>query len=164
MYSSCISEDAPRCPSKLHHQTHTLRTWTLASSQIPIMSSVNSKWHQSCMLCHSVHPRQLRTHNRHSLKSNGQLDFSDPAAVQQLTRSLLERDFGLKLDLPDDRLCPPVPNRYIYLCLIRYVVYTDEKSQIQLHSLDPRACWYDCARTCWRIRYYSRSRGTGHVS
>jgi 23S rRNA A1618 N6-methylase RlmF len=48
-----------------------------------------------------------------SLKPNGQLDFSDPAAVQQLTKSLLERDFGLKLDLPDDRLCPPVPNRCV---------------------------------------------------
>ncbi|KAF6232516.1 hypothetical protein HO173_009184 [Letharia columbiana] len=42
------------------------------------------------------------------LKSNGQLDFSNPDAVQQLTKSLLERDFGVKLDLPDDRLCPPV--------------------------------------------------------
>lgn len=26
----------------------------------------------------------------------------------QLTKSLLEADFGLVLDLPDDRLCPPV--------------------------------------------------------
>lgn len=27
---------------------------------------------------------------------------------RQLTKSLLERDFAIKLDLPDDRLCPPV--------------------------------------------------------
>ncbi|MCJ1300858.1 hypothetical protein MMC08_003657 [Hypocenomyce scalaris] len=42
------------------------------------------------------------------LKKNGQLDFSDPDAVQQLTKSLLKRDFNLELELPDDRLCPPV--------------------------------------------------------
>ena len=27
---------------------------------------------------------------------------------RQLTKSLLERDFGIRIDLPDDRLCPPV--------------------------------------------------------
>ena len=42
------------------------------------------------------------------LNSNGQLDFNDPASVKQLTKSLLKRDFGLVIDVPDDRLCPPV--------------------------------------------------------
>ena len=27
---------------------------------------------------------------------------------RQLTKSLLKRDFGLHIELPDDRLCPPV--------------------------------------------------------
>ena len=27
---------------------------------------------------------------------------------RQLTKSLLARDFGLAIELPDDRLCPPV--------------------------------------------------------
>lgn len=43
-----------------------------------------------------------------SLKSNGQLDFSNPESVHQLTKSLLKRDFGLAISLPPDRLCPPV--------------------------------------------------------
>ncbi|KAJ5775742.1 uncharacterized protein N7511_000753 [Penicillium nucicola] len=42
------------------------------------------------------------------LKPKSQLDFSDPAAVRQLTTSLLEQDFHLKVEIPDDRLCPPV--------------------------------------------------------
>ncbi|KAK5129926.1 hypothetical protein LTR16_001865, partial [Cryomyces antarcticus] len=40
-------------------------------------------------------------------KKSGKLDFQDPKAVQQLTKSLLKRDFGLTIQLPDDRLCPP---------------------------------------------------------
>lgn len=42
------------------------------------------------------------------LKSNHQLDFTDPAAVKQLTKTLLKLNFGLKIALPDNRLCPPV--------------------------------------------------------
>ncbi|KAK3352875.1 hypothetical protein B0T25DRAFT_478684 [Lasiosphaeria hispida] len=53
------------------------------------------------------------------LKKNGQLDFNDPAAVMQLTKTLLKVDFGLKLELPDDRLCPPVPNRHNYILWLK---------------------------------------------
>ena len=35
--------------------------------------------------------------------------------IRQLTKSVLKRDFDLKLELPDDRLCPPVPVRYNYV-------------------------------------------------
>ncbi|KAI4719585.1 hypothetical protein E4T48_04219 [Aureobasidium sp. EXF-10727] len=47
--------------------------------------------------------------------ANGHVDFQDPKALQQLTKSILKRDFNLELDLPDDRLCPPVPVRYNYI-------------------------------------------------
>ncbi|KAJ6097869.1 hypothetical protein N7499_002243 [Penicillium canescens] len=49
------------------------------------------------------------------LKPKSQLDFSDPAAVRQLTTTLLEQDFHLKVEIPEDRLCPPVPNRLNYI-------------------------------------------------
>lgn len=35
-------------------------------------------------------------------------DFTDPKAVMQLTKTLLQLDFNLKLELPENRLCPPV--------------------------------------------------------
>ena len=47
-------------------------------------------------------------HRTSSLNENGQLNFNDPSAVMQLTKALLSKDFGLKIELPDDRLCPPV--------------------------------------------------------
>ncbi|KAJ5099360.1 hypothetical protein N7532_006361 [Penicillium argentinense] len=56
------------------------------------------------------------------VNSNGQLDFNDPDAVRQLTTSLLEQDFGLKVELPTDRLCPPVPNRLNYIIWLHDLV------------------------------------------
>ncbi|CAK7567095.1 MAG: hypothetical protein SEPTF4163_005056 [Sporothrix epigloea] len=54
----------------------------------------------------------------------GQIDFHNPGAVRQLTRSLLRRDFRLSIDLPPDRLCPPVPNRLSYVVWVTELVGT----------------------------------------
>lgn len=44
-----------------------------------------------------------------SIKGRGRdLNFSDPNAVMQLTKTLLKVDFDLSIELPEDRLCPPV--------------------------------------------------------
>ncbi|KAL3455791.1 hypothetical protein BJX64DRAFT_57103 [Aspergillus heterothallicus] len=58
------------------------------------------------------------------LKSNNQLDFTDPNAVRQLTVSLLQRDFGLKVYIPEARLCPPVPNRLNYIIWLQDLLDT----------------------------------------
>ncbi|MCJ1316847.1 hypothetical protein MMC15_002168 [Xylographa vitiligo] len=65
--------------------------------------------------------------NKH-LKANGQLDFSNPEAVKQLTKSLLKRDFGLVVELPDNRLCPPVPNRFNYVRWVQDLLDTTSDS------------------------------------
>ncbi|RMD41765.1 hypothetical protein DV735_g3352, partial [Chaetothyriales sp. CBS 134920] len=69
------------------------------------------------------------------LKPNGQLDFSDPEAVRQLTISLLDRDFGLTVTLPPDRLCPPVPNRFNYIVFLQRLL--DSTSASFRDSHDP---------------------------
>ncbi|KAK4184677.1 XAP5, circadian clock regulator-domain-containing protein [Podospora australis] len=63
------------------------------------------------------------------LRDHGQLDFSEPASVMQLTKTLLTNDFGLKLELPDDRLCPPVPNRHNYILWLKDLMDTTSYEQ-----------------------------------
>ena len=50
---------------------------------------------------------------------SGKLDFQDPATLQSLSKALLRADFGLELSLPDNRLCPPIPNRWNYVSWIQ---------------------------------------------
>jgi len=68
------------------------------------------------------------------LKSNGQLDFSNPESIQQLTKSLLKRDFGLRISLPPDRLCPPIPNRLNYLLWIQDLLDTTIDSYTDIYE------------------------------
>ncbi|KAK5634051.1 hypothetical protein RRF57_009765 [Xylaria bambusicola] len=53
------------------------------------------------------------------LRNGAHLDFTDPAAVVQLTKTLLKEDFGLEINLPANRLCPPVPNRHSYILWLK---------------------------------------------
>ncbi|KAK4445974.1 hypothetical protein QBC34DRAFT_450998 [Podospora aff. communis PSN243] len=57
-------------------------------------------------------------------RDDGKLDFNDPLAMMQLTKTLLKVDFGLKIELPDDRLCPPVPNRHNYILWLKRLLDT----------------------------------------
>ena len=43
------------------------------------------------------------------------LDFSDPASLRELTCAVLERDFGIKLEIPLDKLIPTVPQKLNYI-------------------------------------------------
>ncbi|KAM4062041.1 U6 small nuclear RNA (adenine-(43)-N(6))-methyltransferase [Hirsutella rhossiliensis] len=57
-----------------------------------------------------------------------ELDFGDPASVVQLTKTLLKLDFGLVMQLPQDRLCPPIPNRHNYILWLKGLLDTSSYS------------------------------------
>jgi 23S rRNA (adenine1618-N6)-methyltransferase len=69
-------------------------------------------------------------------KSQGHLDFQDPETVKALSKAILKADFGLQLELPDDRLCPPIPNRWNYVAWIQGLV--DSTSPDYSNNYDPR--------------------------
>ncbi|KAF8162434.1 S-adenosyl-L-methionine dependent methyltransferase [Mycena galopus ATCC 62051] len=54
------------------------------------------------------------------------IDFKNETSQRRLTEALLHRDFGISLDLPLNRLCPPVPNRLNYVLWIQDIIRTTE--------------------------------------
>ncbi|WPJ62631.1 hypothetical protein SMAC4_09439 [Sordaria macrospora] len=67
------------------------------------------------------------------LDSKNQLDFNDPSAVMQLTKTLLKIDYGLQIELPPDRLCPPVPNRHNYILWLSSLLSSSTYHPDQTH-------------------------------
>jgi 23S rRNA (adenine1618-N6)-methyltransferase len=66
---------------------------------------------------------------------SGKLDFQDPATVKTLSKAILRADFGLQLEVPDDRLCPPIPNRWNYVSWIQSLI--DSTSPDYSSKYDP---------------------------
>ncbi|KAF8438425.1 S-adenosyl-L-methionine dependent methyltransferase [Boletus edulis BED1] len=52
------------------------------------------------------------------------IDFKSATAQRRLTEALLYLDFNISFTLPDNRLCPPVPNRLNYVLWVQDIVKT----------------------------------------
>ncbi|KAH8705944.1 DUF890 domain protein [Talaromyces proteolyticus] len=109
-------------PSLAFYHESPIRNWTAAP-----VDSIQTTKRPSSSDTRSCYAKRL--------KANDQLNFSDPDAVRQLTRTLLERDFKLNVDLPDDRLCPPVPNRLNYILWLQDLL--DTTSEVGNDEYDP---------------------------
>ncbi|KAJ5758438.1 hypothetical protein N7520_005594 [Penicillium odoratum] len=85
------------------------------------------------------------------LNPNRQVDFNDPATVRQLTISLLKRDFGLEIILPQDRLCPPVPNRLNYIIWLQDLLDSTAGTIQRGYNPDRKVLGLDIGTGCCSI-------------
>jgi 23S rRNA (adenine1618-N6)-methyltransferase len=83
-----------------------------------------------------VHRNMLTVWFGSSLQDDRHLDFTDPHSVMQLTKTLLRQDFNLHIDLPPDRLCPPVPNRHNYVLWLKSLL--DSTAASYADQYEPR--------------------------
>eukprot|EP00903_Cladosiphon_okamuranus_P020233 g18570.t1 len=66
------------------------------------------------------------------------IDWTNPAAMRELTRVMLRHDFGLlEWDAPLDRLCPPVANRLNYICWLSDIMKLSASSGSRPSPLAP---------------------------
>ena len=63
----------------------------------------------------SLKPFLLQKNDPSTQPHSFSLDFSKPAALRELACALLERDFGITLEIPLDKLIPTVPLRLNYI-------------------------------------------------
>ncbi|KIK82447.1 hypothetical protein PAXRUDRAFT_832200 [Paxillus rubicundulus Ve08.2h10] len=64
------------------------------------------------------------------------IDFKSQVAQRRLTEALLHLDFNINLTLPDNRLCPPVPNRLNYVLWIQDIVKVSASSGDIVRGID----------------------------
>ena len=57
-----------------------------------------------------------------SSSGKGFIDFTDTNANIALTKTLLQHDFNVNVTIPDNNLCPPLPNRINYLCWLSDII------------------------------------------
>ncbi|KAK6336692.1 hypothetical protein TWF718_009484 [Orbilia javanica] len=63
------------------------------------------------------------------LKGTSSIDFHDPESIRQLAKALLKKEFNLDIDLPEDRLCPGVPNRLNYILWLNDLLLDTHKER-----------------------------------
>ena len=66
--------------------------------------------------------RQFGQFVKCDLSGRPNINYNDPNALRELTKTLLKKDFGLEVDIPDNRLIPTVPQRLNYILWIEDLV------------------------------------------
>ncbi|CAG8594466.1 5015_t:CDS:10 [Paraglomus occultum] len=78
----------------------------------------------------------FRKHVRYDKENKACIDFHDPDAVRELSYTLLKHDFGLYLEIPNDALCPMVPNRLNYIHWIEDLICDVVSSTEDVYGID----------------------------
>jgi len=82
----------------------------------------------------------LKSRNKDNGGYRCSLDFRDPLALQTLSAAILSSDFGVNdWALPADRLCPPIPSRFEYLCWISQLLELPIGSSTESSGTTPQS-------------------------
>ena len=89
------------------------------------------------------HYEEFRKHLIPTKAGGYTVNFKDPNALRELTISLLDHDFGLKVDLPLDRLIPTIPQRLNYIHWIEDLLQTlpDVSKSETVRGIDIGECF-----------------------
>lgn len=77
----------------------------------------------------------FRQHSSQDLVGKVSVNFKDPSAVRSLTCALLRQDFGLEVDLPLNRIIPPVPGRLNYILWVEDLL-SNVNTGSNVHGID----------------------------
>lgn len=70
-----------------------------------------------------VYPDTFGKHVKYAAgNKQAYINFHDAEAVRSLSRVLLLHDFGIHVEMPENKLCPPIPNRLNYILWIKRVL------------------------------------------
>ncbi|KAJ2958773.1 hypothetical protein NQZ79_g5684 [Umbelopsis isabellina] len=61
---------------------------------------------------------EARRSVKYGANGSAYIDFKNSDASRALTKCLFKKDFGLDVDIPENTLCPPIPNRLNYVLWI----------------------------------------------
>ncbi|KAH6660961.1 hypothetical protein BKA67DRAFT_598940 [Truncatella angustata] len=147
---------AQKNPKQIEGGSASVRAEVNSSPKFPDSSDVEDSPKDTQHLEKDDHYRHLYTNEvdfvvlaendekfRACLKDGRHLDFTDPLSVMQLTKSLLKVDFDLHIELPQDRLCPPVQNRHNYLLWIKELLDSSASTYSDTYEPDRKVVGLD---------------------
>lgn len=83
---------------------------------------------------------ELKVHLVENDKGKPVLDFQNPEALKVLTICMLKEDYGLKIELPPDRLVPTLPLRLNYVHWIEDITKGWNKQELNAIDIGTGAC------------------------
>lgn len=105
----------------------TLRLEQSLNKPLPILSEKLEQDSQDIFFRNLYHQNidfQKLSQLSSELRNGSHVCFTDPKSFMSLTKALLKAHFNLELELPSNRLCPPIPNRHNYVLFVKDLLDT----------------------------------------
>ncbi|KAI9285370.1 hypothetical protein BC943DRAFT_360465 [Umbelopsis sp. AD052] len=78
----------------------------------------------------------IRDFVHYSENDSAYIDFKNAEASRALTKCLFKKDFDLDVDIPENTLCPPIPNRLNYILWIEDLLSESQVKMTPVRGID----------------------------